>query len=274
MSVWQQIATPSDGAAWVTGASGGIGRALCLSLARRGWEVHATARRLEALTDLKAEAEAAGHKGRIVPAPGDVTDLAAMADIVSAITAARPLALAVLNAGIYTPMRAQEFRAAVVQKHLDVNVQGVANGLEPVLAHMIGRGAGHVALMASVAGYRGLPDATAYSPTKAAVISMAEALAMDLASRGVRISVINPGFVETEATSVNDFEMPFLMKAEDAGERIAEGLAKPGFEIRFPLVFALILRLIGLLPNRAYIWAVRKATGWDTVAPRETPPAE
>ncbi|MEM6421465.1 MAG: SDR family NAD(P)-dependent oxidoreductase [Pseudomonadota bacterium] len=272
MSIWQQIVTPADGVAWVTGASGGIGRALCLSLARRGWEVHATARRLEALTDLAAEAEAAGSKGRIVPAPGDVTDLAAMKDIVAEITAERPLALAVMNAGIYTPMRAQEFKAEVVRRHLDVNVQGVANGLEPVLAHMIARKGGHVALMASVAGYRGLPDATAYSPTKAAVIAMAEALAMDLASRGVRISVINPGFVETDATSVNEFEMPFLMKAEEAGERIAAGLAKPGFEIRFPLVFALLLRLIGLLPNRAYIWAVRKATGWDSMAERQSPP--
>ncbi|MEM6487547.1 MAG: SDR family NAD(P)-dependent oxidoreductase [Pseudomonadota bacterium] len=265
MSIWQKIMKPADGAAWVTGASGGIGRALCLSLAKRGWQVHATARRAEALEALKAEAEAAGHPGSIVPAPGDVTDVAAMRAIVEGITAERPLALAVMNAGIYTPMRAQAFKADVVAQHLAVNVQGIANGLEPVLAHMIGRADGHVALMASVAGYRGLPDATAYSPTKAAVISMAEALAMDLATRGVRISVINPGFVETDATSVNDFEMPFLMKAEDAGERIAAGLARPGFEIRFPLIFALILRTIGLLPNRAYVWAVRKMTGWDTV---------
>ncbi|MEM6973410.1 MAG: SDR family NAD(P)-dependent oxidoreductase [Pseudomonadota bacterium] len=263
MSIWQKIMTPADGVAWVTGASGGIGRALCLSLARRGWDVHATARRADALEALAAEAE--GMTGRIVPAPGDVTNLTSMRALVETITAERPLALAVLNAGIYTPMKAQAFDAEVVRAHLDVNVQGVANGLEPVLAHMIGRADGHVALMASVAGYRGLPDAVAYSPTKAAVISMAEALAMDLSTKGVRISVINPGFVETDATSVNEFEMPFLMKPEDAGERIAEGLAKPGFEIRFPAVFALILRLIGLLPNRAYIWAVRKATGWDTL---------
>ncbi|MEO1469311.1 MAG: SDR family NAD(P)-dependent oxidoreductase [Pseudomonadota bacterium] len=262
-SIWQKIVTPADGVAWVTGASGGIGRALCLSLARRGWVVHATARRAEALEALAAEA--AGLEGRIVAAPGDVTDLASMTRIVDAIEAERPLALAVLNAGIYTPMRATGFSAAVVAKHLDVNVLGLANGLEPVLKAMLSRGSGHVALMASVAGYRGLPDAVAYSPTKAAVISMAEALAMDLATRGVRISVINPGFVETDATAVNAFEMPFLMKPEEAGERIAAGLARPGFEIRFPLVFALLLRLIGLLPNRAYIWAVRKATGWDSM---------
>ncbi|MEO1459659.1 MAG: SDR family NAD(P)-dependent oxidoreductase [Pseudomonadota bacterium] len=263
-SVWQQIARPDDGVAWVTGASGGIGRALCLSLAARGWTVHATARRIEALEVLAAEALAANPAGgRIVPQPGDVTDPDGMARIAAAVMADRPLALAILNAGIYTPMRAQAFSAETVRRHMDVNVNGIANALEPVLAHMIARRAGHVALMASVAGYRGLPNAVAYSPTKAAVISMAEALAMDLVDLGVRVSVINPGFVETDATSVNEFDMPFLMSPEAAAARIVKGLEAPGFEIRFPARFALILRTVGLLPNRAYIWAVRKALGWD-----------
>jgi NADP-dependent 3-hydroxy acid dehydrogenase YdfG len=258
MSVWQQIAKPEDGVAWVTGASEGIGRALVLALADRGWEVHATARSAE-----KLEALAREWPGRIHAQPGDVADLARMREIVAEITRERPLALAVLNAGVYTPMRAQAFSAEVARKHFDVNLTGVANGLEPVLAHMIGRGKGHVALTASVAGYRGLPNATAYSPTKAGLIAMAEALAMDLIDLGVRISVINPGFVETEATSVNEFEMPFLMKTEEAAARIVQGLEKPGFEIAFPRRFAFILKTIGLLPNRAYFWAVRKATGWD-----------
>jgi len=85
---------------------------------------------------------------------------------------------------------------------------------------------------------------------------------MDLIDEGVRISVINPGFVETDATAVNDFEMPFLQTTEEAAEAIVTGLQKPGFEIAFPWIFVRILRLIGLLPNRAYFWAVRKATGW------------
>ena len=88
---------------------------------------------------------------------------------------------------------------------------------------------------------------------------------MDLVDLGVRISVINPGFVETEATSVNDFEMPFLMSPEEAAERIVDGLKRPGFEIAFPRRFALILRAVGALPNRAYIWAIRKALGWESV---------
>ncbi|MEM6354415.1 MAG: oxidoreductase, partial [Pseudomonadota bacterium] len=95
------------------------------------------------------------------------------------------------------------------------------------------------------------------------VISMAEALAMDMADLGVRISVVNPGFVETDATAVNEFDMPFLMSTETAADRIVDGLARAGFEIAFPRRFALILTAIGLLPNRAYIWTVRKALGWD-----------
>ena len=135
------------------------------------------------------------------------------------------------------------------------------------VAHLIDRGTGHVALVASVAGYRGLPNAAAYSATKAGLIAMAEALAMDLVDLGVRISVINPGFVETEATSVNDFDMPMLLQTDDAARRIANGLARPGFEIRFPWQFAMFLRFVGWLPNRAYIWTVRKVLGWDKMDP-------
>ncbi len=261
MNVFSHIARPEVGDAWITGASGGIGRAVALRLAKEGWTVYATARNADALGSLRAEAET--YPGRIESHPGDVADLARMRGIVEEITAERPLALAILNAGVYLPMRAQEFDADNARATFDVNLTGVANGLDPVLKHMIGRRSGHIALTASVAGYRGLPRAAAYSASKSGLIAMAEALAMDLVDLGVRISVINPGFVETEATSVNDFEMPFLMTPEQAAERIVEGLKKPGFEIAFPRRFALILRMIGSLPNRAYFWTVRKALGWD-----------
>ena len=249
---------PDDGAVWITGASKGIGRALALEMAGRGWRVYVTARGHQGLQDLENE----GH-GRIIGVPGDVTVLDDMKAAVARVLEDGPLALAVLNAGVYLPMRAQGFSAEKARKTFDVNLGGVANGLEPVLEHMIGRRDGHVALIASVAGYRGLPNATAYSASKAGLIAMAEALAMDMVDLGVRISVVNPGFVETEATSVNDFEMPMLLKPVEAARRIADGLGRPGFEIRFPWAFAMFLRAVGLLPNRAYIWTVRKALGWD-----------
>lgn len=262
MNVFAKVMTPADGAAWVTGASGGIGRALVMSLAEKGWTVYATARNREALDEM-----AAASGGRIIALPGDVTDLEAMRAAVADITAARPLALAVLNAGIYHPMRAQNFDAVKARQTFDVNLTGVTNALEPVLQHMIDAGTGHVALTASVAGYRGLPNAAPYGATKAGLIALAESLAMDLVDLGVRISVINPGFVETEATSVNEFDMPMLMQPEEAAAAIVKGLGQPGFEIRFPWQFAMILRLIGLLPNRAYIWVIRKALGWNKMDP-------
>ncbi|MEM6439464.1 MAG: SDR family NAD(P)-dependent oxidoreductase [Pseudomonadota bacterium] len=255
MNVFNRIVRPADGAAWVTGASGGIGRALTLALVDRGWTVHATARSAE-----KLEALAAERPGKIIPRPADVLDREAMARIVDQIAADGPLALVVLNAGIYIPMRAREFDAEKAARTFDVNLTGVANGLDPALKHMIGRQAGHVAVTASVAGYRGLPAASAYSATKAGLIAMCEALALDLMDEGVRISVVNPGFVETEATSVNDFEMPFLMQTEEAARRIVEGLEKPGFEIAFPRRFAWFLRLIGLLPNQWYFRVWRRMT--------------
>ena len=260
MSVFSKVMTPADGGVWITGASAGIGRAVAMEYAARGWTVYATARREAPLQALAAETQ-----GRVIPVPGDVTSLSDMQAAVARVTAEDPLALAILNAGIYHPMRAQTFSAEKARQTFDVNLTGVANGLEPVLQHMIGRASGHIALIASVAGYRGLPNAVAYSPTKAGLIAMAEALAMDLVDLGVRISVVNPGFVETEATSVNDFDMPMLLQPDDAARRIVDGLARPGFEIRFPWQFAGFLRAVGLLPNRAYIWAVRKALGWDKV---------
>lgn len=260
MNVWHKVMTPQDGSVWITGASSGIGRETALLLARQGWQVHATARRAGALETLAAEV--AGGPGSIHPQPGDVTDPEAMRRIVARITQGGPLALAILNAGVYLPMRARGFRAGDAAKTFSVNLTGVANGLDPVLEHMVARRHGHVALIASVAGYRGLPNAAAYSASKAGLIAMAEALAMDLADLGVRISVVNPGFVETPATAVNRFAMPMLMQPAEAAERLVRGLSRPGFEIRFPRRFALALRLIGLLPNRAYIHVVRRATGW------------
>lgn len=257
MSVWSKRMTPADGAAWVTGASGGIGKAVAERLADEGWTVWATARSAD---DLAAMAKA--RRG-IRPLPCDVTDRAAMAAAVETITAEGPLALAVLNAGIYEPMRAQDYDAGVVERTFAVNIGGVANGLDPVLKHMIARRDGHVAITASVAGYRGLPRSAAYSATKAALISMAECLAYDLIDLDVRISVICPGFVKTPATAGNDFAMPFLMETDEAARRIVEGLRKPGFEIAFPRRFEYILKTIGLLPNRWYLAVMRKLMGWD-----------
>ena len=262
MSQWGRayIPKPEHGAAWITGASTGIGRAVALRLAADGWTVYATARNEAKLESLCAEA---GE--HIIPAPGDVTDAEAMVRIVKRIEGAQGLALAIFNAGVYEPMRAQDFTAKAAAMHFEVNLQGVANGLAPAMRGMIARKTGCLALVASVAGYRGLPKAAAYGATKAALINMAEALAYDLHPAGVRISVINPGFVETDATAVNDFDMPFLMQTDEAAERIVSGLKTTAIEIALPRRFAIILKTMRFLPTRAYLWLGRKAMGWDKI---------
>jgi short-subunit dehydrogenase len=138
---------------------------------------------------------------------------------------------------------------------------GAVNGLAAVLPTLIDRRAGHVAVVASVAGYRGLPNASAYGATKAALINMCESLKTQLDRLGVTISLINPGFVRTPLTDKNKFPMPFLMEPEDAARAIFEGMARKKFEIAFPTRFVLILKVLRMLPYRLYFKLVRKATG-------------
>ncbi len=252
------IPRPGHGAAWITGASAGIGAAVAGKLVENGWTVYITARSEE-----KLAAMAAASGGRMIAAPGDVTDPAAMEAIVARIEAEQGLALAILNAGVYIPMTAAEFNVEDARKHFDVNLQGVVNGLVPAMRTMLTKNTGCLALVASVAGYRGLPKAGAYGATKAALINMAEALAYNLYPEGVRISLICPGFVETDATSVNDFDMPFLMQTDEAARRIVDGLQTTKFEIAFPRRFAFLLKSFRFLPAKWYIALGRKALGMD-----------
>jgi len=252
------IPRPGHGAVWLTGASAGIGKAVTARLVEDGWTVYITARSEDKLT-----AMAEGSGGKIIPAPGDVTDPEAMEKIVARIESEHGLALAILNAGVYIPMTAQEFNVEDAKKHFDVNLQGVVNGLVPAMQAMLARKRGCLALVSSVAGYRGLPKAGAYGATKAALINMAEALAYNLYPEGVRISLICPGFVETEATSVNEFDMPFLMQPDEAANRIVDGLQTKKFEITFPRRFSYLLKSFRLLPTKWYIALGRKAMGMD-----------
>jgi NAD(P)-dependent dehydrogenase (short-subunit alcohol dehydrogenase family) len=249
---------------WITGASSGIGRNLALAMARRGDLVAVTARRADDLAALVAEAPA----GRMVAFDGDVVDADRMAEIVGQVEARLgPIDIAVLNAGIYLPMRAETFDLGRFRKTVDVNLVGVANGLAPLMPLMMARRAGRIAINASVAGYGGLPNSAVYGPTKAALINMAASLKFDLDRHNVTIQVINPGFVETPATAKNAFEMPFLVKTDVAVARILAGLSDDRFEITFPRRFSLILKTINALPYRLYFALTRRATGWTKPPP-------
>ena len=137
---------------------------------------------------------------------------------------------------------------------------GAVNGLAAVLPRFIARRAGHVAVVSSVAGYRGLPSASAYGPTKAALINLCESLKPDLDRFGVKISVVNPGFVRTPLTDRNPFPMPFLMEVDDAAARLAAGLDTGKFEITFPRRFTYLVKLARILPYGLYFRLVKRAT--------------
>lgn len=238
--------------AWVTGASSGIGRALVVALVERGVKVAASARSADKLAELARE-----HPG-IAPLPLDVTDSAAMAQAARSVAGTLgPVDLAVFSAGLGEPMSAHNFSAAKAARAIAVNYQGIVNGIEAVLPSMLERGSGHIAMVASVGGYRGMGPMAAYGPSKAAVINLAEALHNDLAARGVNVSVINPGFVDTPMTRGNKVPMPWIISAEDAAGRIIRGLQKGRFEIAFPWPMVTLMKLGRVMPYGAFFWFSR-----------------
>lgn len=226
--------------AWVTGASTGIGREIVLQLKAAGVKVAASARSPEKLAALGPG---------IVTVPLDVTDREACrlaADRVEADFG--PIDLVVFGAGTYSPVAVDDIDPQLFAHTMNTNYMGVVNCLAAVAPRMLARGKGHISWIASVAGFMGLPKAAAYGPTKAALINLAECLEPEMKLKGVRISVINPGFVATPLTAQNDFEMPFLMQPEDAARRTIAGLASGRFEVAYPRRFVVILRTLRALP--------------------------
>lgn len=239
---------------WIVGASSGIGLATAQALHARGAQVVVSARKVAALDDFVA-----AHPGSTA-LPMDVTDAAAVHAAAGQLLARGPLDCVMYCAGHYAAMRATALDLADMQRHTAVNYTGALYLLDAVLPALLARGAGHIALVGSVAGYRGLPQSLAYGPTKAALIHLAETLYLDLHGKGIGVSLINPGFVQTPLTAQNDFDMPALLTPVQAAQAILAGWARGRFEIHFPKRFTLGLNLLRLLPYRAYFHLVRRAT--------------
>lgn len=240
---------------WITGAGKGIGRALAKHYASAGWVVAASARTEADLETLAAQFP----KGRIKPFLLDVTDQATTADIVRRIELeVGAVDIAVFNAGTHRPTNAEGFSVAEFRHLVETNLMGTVNGLGPIMKAFLARGSGHIAIVASLAGYRGLPGAAAYGATKAALINMCEALKPDLERSGVKLSLINPGFVETPLTVQNDFPMPFLIPVDEAAAQIVRGLERSGFEIAFPGRFAFLMKVLRALPDRLFFVLTRR----------------
>ncbi len=236
---------------WITGASSGIGEHVARRLAARGDTVVASARSEDDLNALRDDLSEC--KGRLVPFPLDVTDRDACLKAGREIEAEiGTVDCAIFNAGTYKPDTGEDFDAENMRRHIELNLFGMVHGMEAVLPAMRERRGGHLVFVSSVAGYRGLPRSISYSASKAAVITMAESLKIELKPFDIKVQVVNPGFVKTPLTDKNDFKMPMLMPVEDAADAFVKGIDGDSFEITFPKPFTFIMNRLRCLPNWAY----------------------
>lgn len=248
--------------AWIVGASSGIGRATASALLARGACVAVSARNADALESLAAEHRVApGAPPRVRVLPLDASDADAVRAAHDELAAHGPIDLVLYCAGTYKALRADAFDLDTMVAHQQINYVGALNVLAAVLPGVIARGAGHVSLTASVAGFRGLPQSLAYGPTKAALTNLAEVLYADLHERGIGVSVIQPGFVETPLTAQNEFQMPALITPAQAADAMLAGWADGDFEIHYPKRFTAWMKLLRVLPYRLYFPVVRRFTG-------------
>ena len=241
------------GVAWIIGGGSGIGAALARELATRGWTVAISGRRTDKLREVASASPA------IRPYPADVTDGPALAMVTSRIAAELGrIDLFIFSAAAWQPMDVGEYDFDKFFRIVDTNYLGVIRVANPVLAQMDRQGGGQFAVIASVAGYFGLPRAAAYSSTKAALINLLEIMRTELAPRNIVVRMIAPGFVKSELTDKNDFPMPFLMETDEAARRIVDGLTQSNnFEIAFPRRMVWLMKTIRWLPYPVFFWLAR-----------------
>jgi NAD(P)-dependent dehydrogenase (short-subunit alcohol dehydrogenase family) len=246
---------------WVIGASSGIGRAVADLLYQRGASVVVSARNADALEQWVQERPVVPGLPRALALPLDVSRPESVQQAAHQVFERQPLDLLFYCAGHYSPMRAWEFDLAVAQQHVGVNYLGVLQVLSAALPALLKQGSGHLSMVSSVAGFRGLPQSLAYGPCKAALINLAETLYMDLHGTGLGVSVVNPGFVDTPMTAQNTFTMPGLITPQEAALATLQGWERGEFEIHYPKRFTRWMKLLRLLPYGWYFPCVKKFTG-------------
>ncbi len=237
---------------WLIGASDGIGASLARRLAKDGYILALSARNTEKLEALSTQLDGTGH----LVAPLDVQQPTSIVEAWKSVqkgwAETGGANVFIYNAGAYDPMSAQTFVLDSVETMIEVNLTGAFRALACILPEYLERNMGHIVLVGSIAGYRGLPNAIGYGASKAALMHLAENLKIDLGDTRIKVQIVSPGFVRTRLTDKNNFSMPFLMAPETAADFIADGLRKDRFEIRFPWQMGLIFDIFYLLPRRIY----------------------
>ncbi len=238
---------------WITGASSGIGRSLAEKFSQENWIVAVSARRENLLDEL-------AKNKNIKAYPLDVTN-SEMVNKVSAniIKDLENIDLCIFCSGTYDPQLEKEINKDQMKKTMDVNFFGVVNCIKSVEKYFKKKATGHISIVSSIAGYRGLPNSSGYGPSKAALTNLTESLYFDFKKYNVRVSLISPGFIKTPLTDKNEFRMPFIRSPQFAANKIFNGLTKSkSFEITFPKQLTTIFKIFRILPYRIYLFLVSK----------------
>ena len=249
----------NDKTIWITGASTGIGRALAIKFAKNGWNVAASARRENLLKELEELNQ------NIYSFPLDVTDKEKCKEVFKKIEDKfKTIDISFFSTGTWDPGKEKEIDVEQIENVMKVNFFGTLNCIKSVEKYYRNKRSGHISIVSSIAGYRGLPNSTGYGPSKSALNNLAESLFFDFKRYGVRVSLISPGFIKTPMTDKNDFKMPFLRTTDFAADKIYEGLVNSNkFEIHFPKQLTLILKLLRILPYSLYLKLISKLTKYQ-----------
>ena len=238
---------------WITGASSGIGKSVAEKFANEGWKVAVSARRKELLDEL-------AKNPNIVSFPLDVTNRNQINEVFENILDNfGELDICLFSSGTYEPKDEQNIDPDKIKNVINVNFIGVIDCVKSVERYFKDKKSGHISIVSSISGYRGLPNSSGYGPSKAALTNFSESIYFDFKKFGVRVSVVSPGFIKTPLTHKNEFPMPFLKTPEYAAEKIFNGLVKSSaFEIHFPKGLTLTLKFLRILPYRLYLFLVDK----------------
>ncbi len=229
---------------WLVGAADGLGEALAHRLSRAGAHVIVSSRTAEKLADVS---DALPGQSSI-----QVVDIADDASVKAAAKAIGKIDGVVLLAGVYWPFSAREWNADQATAMADVNFTGYIRVLGQVVPDFVDRNEGHIVVTSSLTGFRGLPASIGYTASKAGTMSLAECMYADLRKTNVDVQIVNPGFIKTRMTDKNEFNMPFIMTADEAAQAMFEHMCTDSFKKSFPFGFSLFFRAAQFFPDWLY----------------------